>query len=286
MAMLRFYANSWLIHHHAAKTGASHRAGLVVLEQVVRFINDSHRLYSMHMNHVLCYFRPDNKFPNQVFGGAARHINDRSVCSVDSMAYLHFDKQGRRPDALPAAWSLTAAQPLDLSQLRSSYDADGGGLMMTALELGPGQHDGVAALCETYRQIGFRRRRQLYSLKHEGCLKAVIMLNQADLGLNMSDLTNCMTVFVVDADTLDRETLEAALATLADAFEGDQVPVLLHPHRYAAHRGFACEKQYSLWALKLNDTDRFYDYIAKLLKFARRRQRQAKTIALRRQLPN
>ena len=76
MAMLRFYESAWMIHHHAARKSALNKAGLIVLDQIGRMINDSHRLYSLHMDYMMCYFRPDNKFPNRVFGGAARNIND------------------------------------------------------------------------------------------------------------------------------------------------------------------------------------------------------------------
>jgi len=47
MSMLRFYADTWLIQHHAAKTSAGHKAGLMVLDQIARLINDSHRLRSL-----------------------------------------------------------------------------------------------------------------------------------------------------------------------------------------------------------------------------------------------
>ena len=37
MAMLRFWQNSWLIHHHAARKSALNKAGLIVLDQIGRF---------------------------------------------------------------------------------------------------------------------------------------------------------------------------------------------------------------------------------------------------------
>ena len=71
MAMIRFCESAWMIHHHAARKSSAKKAGLIVLDQIGRMINDSHRLYSLHMNYMLCYYRPDNKFPSRVFGGAA-----------------------------------------------------------------------------------------------------------------------------------------------------------------------------------------------------------------------
>ena len=76
MAMIRFYESAWMIHHHAARKSALNKAGLIVLDQIGRMINDSHRLYSLHMDYMICYYRPENKFPSRVFGGAARNIGD------------------------------------------------------------------------------------------------------------------------------------------------------------------------------------------------------------------
>ena len=57
MAMLRFYESAWIIHHHAARKSALNKAGLIVLDQIGRMINDSHRLYSLHMDYMMCYYR-------------------------------------------------------------------------------------------------------------------------------------------------------------------------------------------------------------------------------------
>ena len=71
VSTIRFYEKSWLIHHHAARRSSLNSGGLSVMNQIGRFINDSHRLYSTKMDFVFCYFRQDNKFPNRVFGGAS-----------------------------------------------------------------------------------------------------------------------------------------------------------------------------------------------------------------------
>ena len=45
VAMIRFYENAWLIHHHASRN-SSIRSGVAVLDQIGRFSNASHSLYS------------------------------------------------------------------------------------------------------------------------------------------------------------------------------------------------------------------------------------------------
>jgi hypothetical protein len=46
MAMIRFYRNSWLIQHHASRKTNSYKPGLLVLNQISRYVNDIHKLYS------------------------------------------------------------------------------------------------------------------------------------------------------------------------------------------------------------------------------------------------
>jgi hypothetical protein len=89
MAMVRFYEDAWLIQHHAAKKSALNKAGLIVLKQIGHFINDSYHLNAIHLKHVIMYYRPDNRFPSRVFGGACQKIDDRKCCSVDAFAYVH-----------------------------------------------------------------------------------------------------------------------------------------------------------------------------------------------------
>ena len=273
MAMLRFYPNAWLIHHHAANTSASIRAGLVVLQQAVRFINDSYRLAAMHMNYVMCFFRPENKFPSHVFGGAARSLGDRKLCSLDFLAYFHFPCQKPGWHGLVQPWTLSKAQPEDIEQLTCFYEQHSGGLMVAAVEFFWDQGDESEQLSEAYRQIGLKRHMRMFTLKRDGVLKAVIMVNLSNLGLNMSDLTNCMTVWVVDPDHLPKDLLLAAIARLTALFNSTQVPVLLYPESYAMGQEIAFEKRYALWVLKIAEPDRFYSYIASLLKFIQKRHK-------------
>ncbi|MCK5344071.1 MAG: PilZ domain-containing protein, partial [Candidatus Heimdallarchaeota archaeon] len=90
MSMFRFYEKTWIINHYAANSAKRSRAGLAVLEQIGRYINEFHRLPSTKMDYVACYFRPDNKFPNLIFGGAARRSSDG--CTIDEFSYLHLSK--------------------------------------------------------------------------------------------------------------------------------------------------------------------------------------------------
>ena len=265
MATIRFFENSWLIHHHAASKAESNRAGLVVLNQIGRWANDSHRLYSMHMNYVLCYYRPENKFPHRIFGGVARHLRDSSICSLDEMAYLHVHREFNSLQRMSEAWGLTATVKEDLQELESCYENTSGGLMIDALDLEQSMLEG-GDISREYESIGFKRERHLFSLKHNGSLVAVFMINFSDIGLNMSDLTNCVNVFVLDPEELTRDTLSLALSILFIRFDQEDMPVLIYPLSYAQSQQISYERTYTLWVLDTLHLDKYFGYLERLLK--------------------
>ena len=264
MAMLRFYESTWLIHHHAASSFGSNRAGLIVLDQLSRFSNASSSLYSIHMDYVICYFRQENKFPSRVFGGVAHYIKDPKACSLDRFAYLHHENGDSKTKMLSEPWVLAQTDADDLVKLTGFYEHESGGIMMDALDLQPDRFN-CEDLSEEYRRLGFQREKKLFSLKNEKDLKAVFMACISNLGLNLSDLTNCLKVFVLDPDTLSRDILYQAVSELSGYFESTEVTLMIYPVAYADRVSVPYEKVYTLWALNSQFGDSYYKYLNRLL---------------------
>lgn len=265
MGMVRFYENSWLIHHHAALRSESMKAGLNVLRQVGRFINDSHNLYSAHMNFVFCYFRPENKFPNRIFGGFARQLNNPGGCSIDTFAYFHLRRPRQVERDMPPLWELTQTLPQDLREMGGYYRRESGGLMLSALDLEPQVADRNQLSWE-YQKLDFKRESHLFSLRKNGCLKAIIMVNLSDIGLNMSNLTNSIKAIVLDSDDLPKNVFFEALARLSTKYEEDEIPVLVYPVSYAESHDIAYEKLYTMWVLSMRHTDDYFSYLEGMIK--------------------
>jgi hypothetical protein len=267
MAMIRFYENTWMIHHHAARKSTGNKAGLIVLDQIGRMINDSGRIYSLHMDYFIAYYRSENKFPRRIFGGAAKNINDPKKCSVDAFAYYHHrHKTNGQPSALPSDWELVPTQPEDLAELEKFYEHVAGGLMLGALDLTADKfsHDHLSAL---YHQAGLKRERHFYSLKKNGRLTAIVGVVLSDAGLNLSDLTNCLKVFVVDPHSLTADIFRAMLSALMKKIEQSEIAVLLYPVEYAEDQAITYEKQYNLWVCRLQSSDEYFRYLNRLLRF-------------------
>ena len=220
MAMLRIYERSWLIHHHVTARSSVNRGGLAVLNQVGRYINDSHRLHSMKMDYVFCYYRPDNKFPNHVFGGTARNIRNPQICSVDNFAYFHYNPNTSEKQAeLSGNWQLVPAVAEDLLDLQTVYENQSGGLMLRGLHLHPDQMD-CTDLDAVYANIGLKRKRHIFALNHREKLCAIVVINVADIGLNMSDLTNSIQFFVTHGIHLTHEVIQNTIAHVSSGFHG------------------------------------------------------------------
>jgi len=265
IAMLRFYDRSWLIHHHAASRQSGKKAGLKVLGQISRYVNELHHLPAAHLNYVFCYFRPENRFPNRLFGGAARHIDDPDGCVLYPFAYLSPRKTAQDTWELPAAWQLTKAGDDDLRELRLFLAGADGAMLIDAFDLKPGP-SASAGICQEYEKVGCRRDKQLFALKHNGTLQAVVLVDTADLGLNLSELTNAIKVLVLDPEGLPRDILQAAIAQLGILFDESEPAVLIYPQSYADSLGIDHDKTYNLWILNLRYLDRYFQYCQRFLR--------------------
>jgi hypothetical protein len=269
MAMVRFYQKTWLIHHHAALRSATNRGGLAVLNQIGNFINDSYRMHSIKMRYVFCYFRPENKFPNHVFGGVAKNIQNPKRCSIDTFGFFHFKCLPQHNKELPKGWHLSHATNNDLRDLECYYADQSGGLMIRALDLGAENHD-INETETAFRQIGLTRARRIYSLKIGSMLKAVIIINIADLGLNMSDLTNSVKVVLLKPDGLNYGIIRACLAQSLSRLQIDEMPVLIYPMEKTTEFKVPVEKAYNLWIFDLIHVDDYFRYLKRLMKFLNR----------------
>ena len=263
LAMVRFYRDSWLIHHHAARKSASGKAGLAVLEQVSHYLSELESFAFSHLRYVFCYYRPDNRFPARVFGGFAHSHGDQGSCSLDLFAYSHYQATG--VDApFPDPWHLSPSSDFHLTELARFYRHVSGGVLTDAFDLSPGPFRS-ASLMEEYRSLGFRKELYLYSLAKGGSLKAFFLVNCTDAGFNMAELTNCVTVMVIDEDT-PPTLLELSLEKVSRHYPGGEMPVLTYPHSYAEKESLPLEKSYLLWALDMRYSDHFLQYCEGLFK--------------------
>jgi len=260
ISMIRAYERTWLLHHHAARPmGNSKLAGFAVLRQMMYFTHGMYQLSSARMDYVISYFRPENKFPDRVFGGFARDFNNPQACSLDLFTYLTLPVTFPEKD-FPPEWRLRESTPNDLWELELFYRHHSGGLLLNILrsgESGPGDE----SLEKVFERLGFLRRCRIYSLIYQDHLKAVFVVDQSDLAINMSNLLNCIKVLITDPAGLPSELLSLAVSKLGSVYNLDKVTLLLYPASGVKPAGISYKKQYQLWIGDMRYMNQFMDYV-------------------------
>jgi hypothetical protein len=260
ISMVRAYEKAWMIHHHAARSMPGKRPGFMVLTQVLHYLNDLCRLPSAKIDYVFSYFRPENKFPDRVFGDFARALENSNGSSLDLFSYLVYPtlSMGAR---LPRGWFLQKCSSHDLFELGRFYDNYSGGLLLEVLGLG-GKNSSDESLEKLYSSLDLIRRWTPYSLIHYGKLHAVLIVNQSSLGINFSELLNSIKVLITNSEGLPWEILATAINQLTGVYERERVPILIYPSDYLKANDVPFEtKKYLLWIYDARLIKQFTEYL-------------------------
>lgn len=245
IAMVHAYEPSWVIHHFSAKPLESKVPGMLILRQIFHYLSGCYRFHSHAMNYVMTYYRPDNRFVDKIFGGFARELNNPAGSSLDLFSYLHFDRSSTS-QPLPDGFILRQCLPDDFKIFKSFYERVSGGLLFESFR--PDLQ--AEQLKESFLHAGFKRNCQTYCLCREDKHLAFFIVNQSDLGLNLSDLLNGIKVFIIDNNTLKWPVIQSVLRTLGHAYTTDHIPILTFPASYLPQQGVDVSKQYQLWIMK------------------------------------
>jgi len=141
--------------------------------------------------------------------------------------------------------------------------------MLRGLQLNPDQL-GIDELAATYHKIGLKRDRHIFALNHRDKMCAMVVVNVADMGLNMSDLTNSVQIFVINGQFLTHEIIQTTISAVSKYLEFEEIPVLFYPRKAATQAGLDYEKSYSLWVYDTHkNLDHYFRFLKRLLKFIR-----------------
>ena len=261
ISMVKAYEKAWMIHHHAAKAMKGKRPGLMVLKQIMYYINDMHRLPSAKTEYIVSYFRPENRFPDRVFGGFARDLENPRGCSIDLFYYLPYTSLSL-VTKLPDQWSLRESSGRDLWELHRFYNHYSGGLLLDALDLEK-KEPVKEPLEEVYHRLGFLRKWRTYSLTHNGELNAVLIVEQSDLGFNLSELLNGIKILVTNPVGLPWNILSIAIGQLTSIYHMKRIPILFFPVEYVQNKMLPYEKQYQAWVLDVRFGSEYMEYMQK-----------------------
>lgn len=259
VSIIKSYERTWMIHHLAAKPMGTKRTGLFVLNHILNYFDGFYRMPSIGMDYMIFYFRPDNKFPDHFFGGFCREYKNPQGCSMDCFAYITQPLAASETE-LPENWTLSECSREDIVELRSSYKKLSGGLMVDAFCL-DGEIDAVGSINELYGKYGLKREYKAHVLKRSGMTKAYMIVDESDMGVNLSELLNSIKIIVRDNTDLPWNILKASLGRFSGLYRTSNVPVLIYPYQYADNQGITYSKKYNLWVLSARASDDYSEHL-------------------------
>jgi hypothetical protein len=267
-AMLRLFEKTWVNHHHAA-LHHKRKSGLLVLQRMSEYINDTHTLHSAHFRYNAGYYRTDNKFPVRFFGGFAEHVNNPEACSVDEFSFIAFRGQAAAINGDGNdGWELTEASREDLVDLQGFYREVSGGLMLEAIDMTP-ESAARDTLTAEYARAGLKREAHRLAIRRYGELKAVVSVNLMDAVLNFSELANATQLFVVDGAGFTRRDFTMMMSRVAARFALERIPLLVYPCTFLEEIGIPFEKNYVFNVMSMRYWDDYMRYLHEFLRKAK-----------------
>ncbi|MCD6187083.1 MAG: PilZ domain-containing protein [Desulfuromusa sp.] len=262
---LHVYRKTWFCQHHAALN--NQRAGLKVLRAISEYINDSYQLNPINLKYIIGYYRDANKFPKRYFGDYVGELNDYKKTALDCYSYIN---EARRfmggPVGLEKDWSLEPAEKNDLEEFCGYYKKTSEGMLPEALDLLP-EDLGDQTMTEAYKANGLSRRRELLALRYQNSPKALIDIQSTGIGLNLSEITNAITVYLIDPKPEYFDMVRFAICDQALKREKASDPVMVFPNSFLNSCDFHVDKEYTMWTL--NVPQGMESYMAWMNRFCR-----------------
>jgi hypothetical protein len=262
ISMVHAYNPSWLIHHFSARRMGNRLPGPSVLKQIIHYTGAYNRLPSAGMDHVMTYYQPNNRIIDRIFGAFTRQINNPSISSLDVFSYIVINKSLLN-HYIPEPWYIRECSTIDFNILKCFYQSSSGGLMINAF----GLDSSSEPLKLLFSKSGFKRYYRTYCLLYKDKPVAFFIINQSDLGLNLSDLLNSLKIIILDQSCLPWNIILSAISNFYKYYTEDQIPVLIYPKDYLISQNIQEEKKYALWILQaIKGSDDFLQYTNALIK--------------------
>ena len=268
ISLIRAYGRAWMIHHHASIARLGKRAGLTILRQIMEYLNDLFRIPNINMDYVFSFFRPENRFPNRIFGDFARSINNKMICFMDTFGYKFIEFNDLNLSESNVHYSLEKLREKDILYLKS-YSNIYEELLLKIFDLETLENgNSIRKLFEKYC---LKRSSKGYILKEENKIKAVFIVDYSDPALNLSELLNSIKIIIIDEDI----KWEYILFSLQKLFKENPIhsnfgkfPCLIYPLIYLKKNKIPFDRSYQLWIINTIFGDEFLKYIKFKLKLA------------------
>ncbi len=263
ISLIRAYSRAWMIHHHASIARYGKRAGLTILRQIMEYLNDLFRIPNINMDYIFSFFRPENRFPNRIFGDFARSTKNKKLCSMDLFAYVYVNSAMGSPDIPLKSWTIDECKKEDIKELKIFYTKISNGLMIDIFDFDVNEQRSIEVL---YERLGLYRKSKNLVLKYNNLLKAFIIIDQSSNYLNLSGLLNTVKVIIIDPEDFSFPIL----LFLLNKYTNYNIPdrFLIYPDNYLKLVDKNLIQKYYLWIYNTKLIDEFIKiYNGKYIKF-------------------
>lgn len=262
MSIVRAYNRAWMIHHHAAISKHKMRAGLFILTKIIQYLYDLYKLPSIKLDYVFSFFRPENRFPNHLFGDFAREIQNKNICSMDLFGYIHnklpleFDKKNTKVNYKIDSFNLN-----DIKEIKRFYDNTSGGLLLKLLDIETICEDNETQLAQLYARYGLVRKREIFTIKMGEQVKAICLIDEASPFLNFSNLLNNVKIIIIDRDIEWNDILFLIYNQSISIKD-----ILVFPLNYLTENQISYNKKYQLWIINAKYGEEYIKFLEKKIK--------------------
>jgi hypothetical protein len=91
---------------------------------------------------------------------------------------------------------------------------------------------------------------------------AFFIVDQSDLGLNLSDLLNCIKIIIINKANLKWDIFTSAINKISSFYEEEQISLLVYPSDYLSRQGISANKNYLLWIFKIKPySEQYLEYM-------------------------
>ncbi|MFH0976129.1 MAG: hypothetical protein V1874_10145 [Spirochaetota bacterium] len=258
-SIIRAYQRSWLVQHLAAiSTENTNKTGIHILDHVLNYLDIMFILPAFKIDYLMFFYQPDNRFSEHFFGGVYKEANNPGRVTLDTFAYLSCAMHSNT-ESLYKGFIIEEINSEDYETLDNFYqEQSGGGLLVKSLR--PDMDFNEEPLEKIYKKIQLTRSCNVYSLKEHNELKAVFIIDRSDIGINMSELLNCIKIIIVDMD-LPWENLNNAINVLGRMYYYNNISVMVYPVEYLNLNYIVTDRYYNLWIIDTKYGHEYIDYL-------------------------
>ncbi|MBI1423840.1 MAG: hypothetical protein GC149_10280 [Gammaproteobacteria bacterium] len=258
---IKVFDQTLMVQHLNALKTNSGPAAMHVIRAITSYFMDSKANDVSGSRYICFYYRPNNFYPNLVFGSAVKLIDNPDLCWIDTYQFC-LPAPENKTEAQDPDIDVYEAQESDLVELENIL-IDEKDFRIMRLEGMVRETMADMSLSKSYEDIGLYRYRKIIVAKNRSTGQSVYAAcTYGSPGLNFSELTNSIKLFYA-SDT--RQKLQQMIDSVCDyalkTYENTDVrnPALLLKSDQPAPACFEIEKNYTLFALDVRHTKKFRD---------------------------